>query len=107
MDTDAQPAAPAPTSPVEVFSIGTELLIGRMQDTNSFWLAQQVSELGGTIGRITIMGDHAPALGEALGAGVRRGAATIRPTGAVGPAPRDVAVECATRLVGVGTVVHA
>ena len=32
------------TSPVEIFSIGTELLIGRIQDTNSFWLAQQASE---------------------------------------------------------------
>ena len=37
------------TSPVEIFSIGKELLIGRIQDTNSFWIAQQITDLGGTM----------------------------------------------------------
>src|SRR5437868_9698012 len=82
------------TSPVEIFSIGTELLIGRIQDTNSFWLAEQVSELGGTIGRITIVGDHAPTIVEALGDAVRRGAGTIMTTGGLGPTPDDLTVEC-------------
>ena len=35
------------TSPVEIFSIGKELLIGQIQDSNSFWLSQQVTKLGG------------------------------------------------------------
>ena len=43
MDTTPEPAGPSPTSPVEIFSIGTELLLGRIQDTNSYWLAQQAS----------------------------------------------------------------
>ena len=32
-------------------------LLGRIQDTNSFWLAEHVSELGATVSRITIVGD--------------------------------------------------
>ena len=56
------------TSPVEIFSIGTELLIGRIQDTNSYWLSQQVTELGGTMGRVTIVGDDRATIIEALGA---------------------------------------
>ena len=71
---------------MEIFSIGTELLIGRIQDTNSFWLAQQVSELGGTIGRITIVGDPRHDR-RALGDAVPRGAGTIMTTGGLARRP--------------------
>ena len=33
--------------PIELFAIGTELVLGRIQDTNSYWMAQQIAELGG------------------------------------------------------------
>jgi nicotinamide-nucleotide amidase len=107
MESEPRMGASSPASPVEIFSIGTELLIGRIQDTNSFWLAQQVSELGGTIGRITIVGDDAPTIVDALGDAVRRGTGTIMTTGGLGPTPDDLTVECVAQLVGVGTVVHA
>jgi molybdenum cofactor synthesis domain-containing protein len=103
----APDAASAPSaSPVEIFSIGTELLIGRIQDSNSFWLAQQVSELGATVGRITVVGDHGPTIVEALGDALRRGARTILTTGGLGPTPDDLTVDCVAELVGVGTTVH-
>ena len=31
--------------PIEIYSIGTELLNGQIQDTNSFWMAQQIAAL--------------------------------------------------------------
>jgi molybdenum cofactor synthesis domain-containing protein len=99
-------AASGPTSPVEIFSIGTELLIGRIQDTNSFWLAQQISELGGTMGRVTIIGDDRATIVEALRSAVARGARTVLTTGGLGPTPDDLTVECVAELVGVGTTVH-
>src|SRR5918998_1681393 len=92
-------------SPVEIFSIGTELLIGRIQDTNSFWLAQRISELGATIGRVTIVGDEREVIVEALGSAVARGARTVLTTGGLGPTPDDLTVECVAALVGVGTTV--
>ena len=33
-------------TPVEIFAIGTELVIGRITDTNSQWLARQTAEEG-------------------------------------------------------------
>lgn len=93
------------TSPVEIFSIGTELLIGRIQDTNSYWLSQQVTELGGMMGRVTIVGDDRATIVEALGAAVRRGARTVITTGGLGPTPDDLTVECIAELLGVGTAI--
>jgi molybdenum cofactor synthesis domain-containing protein len=93
-------------SPVEIFSIGTELLIGRIQDTNSHWLAQRVSELGASVGRVTIVGDEREVIVEALGSAVARGARTILTTGGLGPTPDDLTVECVAALAGVGTTLH-
>ena len=36
---------------VEIFSIGTELVMGRIQDTNALWMAQELVDLGAQIGR--------------------------------------------------------
>jgi molybdenum cofactor synthesis domain-containing protein len=96
----------ATTSPVEIFSIGTELLIGRIQDTNSFWLAQQLSELGATVARITIVGDERSTIVQALRSAVERGARTVITTGGLGPTPDDLTVECVAELLGLDTVVH-
>ena len=96
----------AETSPVEIFSIGTELLIGRIQDTNSFWLAQQVTEVGATMARVTIIGDDRATIIEALRSAVERGARTVITTGGLGPTADDLTVECIAELVGVGTTVN-
>jgi nicotinamide-nucleotide amidase len=98
--------SPATTSPVEIFSIGTELLIGRIQDTNSFWLAQQLSALGATVARITIVGDERSTIVQALRSAVERGARTVITTGGLGPTPDDLTVECVAELLGLDIVVH-
>lgn len=94
------------TSPVEIFSIGTELLIGRIQDTNSFWLAQQVTEQGATMARITVIGDDRATIVESLRAAVERGARTVLTTGGLGPTPDDLTVECICELLGLGIDLH-
>ena len=43
---------------VEIYSIGTELLNGQIQDTNAYWMAQQIAALGGYVRRITILDDE-------------------------------------------------
>jgi molybdenum cofactor synthesis domain-containing protein len=96
----------AETSPVEIFSIGTELLIGRIQDTNSFWLAQQVNEQGATMSRISVVGDDRATIVGALRDAVDRGARTILTTGGLGPTPDDLTVECVAELASVGIQVH-
>lgn len=90
-------------SPVEIFSIGTELLLGRIQDTNSFWLAQQIADLGGHVQRITVVGDDQRTIVGALRGAVERGARTVVTTGGLGPTPDDLTVAAVAELMGTGT----
>ena len=91
------------TSPVEIFSIGKELLIGQIQDSNSFWLSQQITKLGGTMQRISILDDDQPSIVKALRDAVDRGAKTVITTGGLGPTPDDLTVPSLAELMGVGT----
>ena len=103
MPSDSAPSAP--TSPVEIVSIGTELLLGRIQDTNSFWLAQQIADLGGSVARISVIGDDLPTIVGSLRDAIGRGARTIVTTGGLGPTPDDLTVAAVAELLGVETVV--
>src|SRR5690242_21943667 len=98
--SSAGAGAPAQTSPVEIFSIGKELLIGQIQDSNSFWLSQQITKLGGTMQRISILDDDQPSIVKALGDAVARGAKTIITTGGLGPTPDDLTVPSIAELLG-------
>lgn len=99
----ATDSPPRDTSPVEIFSIGKELLIGQIQDSNSFWLAQQITKLGATLQRISIIDDDQPAIVQAFLDAVGRGAKTIVTTGGLGPTPDDLTVPAIAELLGVGT----
>jgi nicotinamide-nucleotide amidase len=101
--TDSTNGQAKPTSPVEIFSIGKELLIGQIQDSNSFWLSQQNTGLGGTMQRISILDDHQPSIVNALRDAIDRGAKTIITTGGLGPTADDLTVQSIAELMGVGT----
>ncbi|GIX07503.1 MAG: hypothetical protein KatS3mg115_1906 [Candidatus Poribacteria bacterium] len=58
---------------VELFSIGTELVYGQIQDTNSFWMAQQIVQLGGKVRRITQLTDDYAEIRAALEDSIHRG----------------------------------
>jgi nicotinamide-nucleotide amidase len=105
-DTDPHrsPATADSPYPAEIVSIGTELLLGRIQDTNSFWLAQQIADLGGTVSRITIIDDDQPTIVATLRDAVSRGARTIVTTGGLGPTPDDLTVAAVAELLEVETV---
>ena len=51
---------------VEIFSIGTELVMGRIQDTNAFWMAQELVDLGALMRRITVLPDDIDTILEAF-----------------------------------------
>jgi nicotinamide-nucleotide amidase len=91
------------TSPVEVFSIGKELLIGQIQDSNSFWLAKSITGLGATMQRVSILDDDQHAIVTAFRDAIVRGAQTVITTGGLGPTPDDLTVAALAELTGVGT----
>lgn len=90
---------------VELYSIGTELLMGQIQDANAYWMAQQVEGLGGRVRRIAILDDDIEDLVRVLRDAVDRDTRVLVTTGGLGPTPDDLTVEAIARLKGVGVVV--
>ena len=91
---------------IELFSIGTELILGQIQDTNAHWIAQQVLQLGGTLRRATMLRDEADEMLEALEDSVSRKTDLILTTGGLGPTPDDMTVEIIANIIGTRQVVH-
>ena len=91
--------------PVEIYSIGTELLNGQIQDTNSFWIAQQIAALGGYVRRIVILDDDLDDMRSVLGDAYKRGTRIIITTGGLGPTPDDMTVDAIAAIVAADLVV--
>ncbi|MDE0088196.1 MAG: competence/damage-inducible protein A [Candidatus Poribacteria bacterium] len=90
---------------IELFSIGTELVLGQIQDTNAHWIAQQILQLGGELRRVTMLRDDFDEMTEALGAAIERETALILMTGGLGPTPDDMTVAVVASLIGTKPVV--
>jgi nicotinamide-nucleotide amidase len=80
----------------EIIAIGDELLYGRVYDTNSFWLAEQLTQLGLKVQRITCIGDDVETIVSALEEAHRRGNSFIISTGGLGPTQDDRTIEAAS-----------
>src|SRR5213593_2934386 len=91
---------------IEIFAIGTELVLGRIQDTNSFWMAQRIAELGGVVRRMTTLSDDLEDIVHALRDSIERGTEMILTSGGLGPTPDDLTVEAICRVVGRPSAVH-
>ena len=50
----------------EIIAIGTELLLGEIQDTNTRFLARSLREVGIDLYRTTIIGDNVSRIADAL-----------------------------------------
>mgnify|MGYP001589272193 CR=1 FL=1 len=74
----------------EIIAIGNELLIGDVQDTNTYWLIQQLTGLGGFVRRAQIVRDEFPAIADALHASLRAKSNLIITTGGLGPTADDL-----------------
>lgn len=88
---------------VHIVAIGTELVLGRIQDTNSFWLSQQLTELGADVRRITVLPDILDEVIPALQGAADSGVDFVIVTGGLGPTPDDLTVEAFAKLLGEGT----
>lgn len=77
------------TITVEIITIGDELLIGQVVDTNSAWMAQQLNERGLTLKQITSIHDDREHIITALDEAFRR-ADIVLTTGGLGPTKDDI-----------------
>ena len=72
-----------------VITIGDEILIGQIVDTNSAWIGQKFSELGVKLHEIISVGDEAPQIVDALNR-TRASSQIILMTGGLGPTKDDI-----------------
>lgn len=73
----------------EIITIGDEILIGQIVDTNSAWIAQQLNRIGIGLVQITSIADQGDAIKNALTSAASR-ADVIFCTGGLGPTKDDV-----------------
>jgi len=77
---------------VEILSIGTELLLGNIVNTNARWIAEQLSTLGLNHFRQTTIGDNTERLSKLIIEISKRSNLLIT-TGGLGPTPDDLTTE--------------
>ena len=82
----------------EVFAIGDELCYGRVYDTNSFWLADQLTRRGVHVQRITCLRDKKEEICEALRNSINRRPTFILITGGLGPTQDDLTLTALSDL---------
>ncbi|MEG2513803.1 MAG: competence/damage-inducible protein A [Bacteroidaceae bacterium] len=74
---------------VEIITIGDELLIGQVVDTNSAWMGKELNKAGFEVIRITSVRDREAEIIEAIDAAMKR-AGIVLLTGGLGPTKDDI-----------------
>jgi len=73
----------------EIITIGDEILIGQIVDTNSAWIAQRLNDIGIQVNRITSIADTHEEILKALGEAEQR-VDLVLTTGGLGPTKDDI-----------------
>ncbi len=88
---------------VELLTVGTEILMGQIVNTNAAYLAKEVAFLGITSQYQTVVGDNAERLKTAIRVGLSRADCVVM-TGGLGPTQDDISMACAAEVAGVPLV---
>lgn len=83
----------------EILSIGTEILLGEITDTNASYIASQLPGLGIDLYWVSQVGDNRGRVGEVLRRAWGR-SDLILTTGGLGPTDDDLTRECISDLLG-------
>jgi molybdenum cofactor synthesis domain-containing protein len=86
----------------EIITIGTEILLGEIVDTNTRFIARTLRGLGVDLFRTTTIGDNTARIVEAIQESMRRADIVIT-TGGLGPTVDDPTREAVARALGVDT----
>lgn len=90
---------------VEIITIGTELLLGDIQDTNSRFIAQKLKEYGYDLFRISTVGDNQDRISQLLREALQRSDILIT-TGGLGPTVDDPTREAVAQAFNLNLVFH-
>lgn len=89
----------------EILSIGTELLMGQIANTDAQFISRRLSELGISIYRQSTVGDNPGRVLEALGESLSRSDIVIT-TGGLGPTEDDLTKEMVAKCFGLPMELH-
>lgn len=84
---------------VALITIGTELILGRVPNTNADWLAQQIDQVGGHVCSVTTIRDHPDDIVISITEAISRRATHIITTGGLGPTPDDLTVATVAEML--------
>jgi len=88
----------------EIISVGSELLLGQIVNTNARFLSEQLAELGISVFFHTVVGDNPERLLQAIGIAEKRSDLIVF-TGGLGPTKDDVTKEVLSSHLGVPLVI--
>ena len=74
---------------VHIITVGDEILIGQIIDTNSAWMAQQLNDIGAQVVQISSVADTEKGINEGLDAALKE-ADVVLMTGGLGPTKDDI-----------------
>ena len=83
----------------EIVSIGSELLLGQIVDTNAAWMAQRLTQLGVNLFYKTVVGDNPGRMKEVIGRALERSDVVIT-GGGLGPTQDDLTREVIAETTG-------
>ena len=84
---------------IELISVGTEILLGNIVNTNAAYLSEKCATLGCTVYRESVVGDNAGRLEEEMRQALKR-ADVIILSGGLGPTKDDITKEVAAGVFG-------
>ena len=87
----------------EIITIGDELLIGQIVDTNSAWIGQQMNQVGFKVHQITSVSDNREHILSALAEASQR-VQMVLITGGLGPTKDDITKKTLAEYFGTGFV---
>jgi len=83
----------------EIISIGNELLIGHTLDTNSHWIAKQLTKLGWTLERVTQLRDSLDSIKSGVRGSLKRDPSVLITIGGLGPTHDDMTLTGISRAL--------
>lgn len=89
----------------EIISVGTELLLGEILNTDAQYLAQKLSEIGVEVYHQTVVGDNEKRLRDAVMTAIDRADIVIT-SGGLGPTQDDITKEVVCDCMGEELVLH-
>ena len=84
----------------EIISVGTELLLGDIVNTNAAFLSRELAKLGISVFTQTVVGDNPQRLERAYRQAFERGADLVIAGGGLGPTEDDITKEIAAEYLG-------